>query len=334
MFMKQIFRCFCLFCSVIPSLFIIGCSPRDEAGNLAVVTGIYLDYEMEQNSYTILAEVADFSGYEKASTLSAKWLEASGKTLSESLFQLQKKSPNPLYFSHAKLLLFGKGFQAVSPKSTIDFFLNYPGINSDILLCMTNATEEELKNHSEETVSGKIFETIRREYNTENCRLYRLSGKETSPFFLPEIALLNEENQALSTAVFSNYLYITSYEKEEDVICRLLTDGIQNQAVSTKNFDIMILKGDSVFSEENGQPAVNCTLSVRIQDTRGSNPSLKSKETMKQELINKLTNSFNKLYQTLKQENNTRILWNKSPAERINIRFFITVEETRNLKGR
>lgn len=334
MFMKQLLVCFCVLFAVIPCLFTTGCSPREEAGNLAVVTGIYVDYSIENSTYAILAEIADFSGYEKTSTLSAKWLKANGNTLSDAIFQLKKTSPDPLYFSHAKLLLLGKGFQAVSPKSTLIFFLNEPGINSDILVCLANMTEEELMHRSEDTISGKIFQTIQREYNTENCRLYRLFGKEALPFFLPEISLLNGENQTFSTAVFSNYLYLTSYEKDEEVILRLLTDGIQNRSVSTNNFNIIILNGNCVIAKENGQPIVNCTLSVRIDDIKGNKPLLQENNRMKQELERTLSHSANQLYQDLKRVNKTDILGNIASAGNVNIRFFITVEESQNLKGR
>ncbi|MBP3448654.1 MAG: hypothetical protein J6K51_06520 [Clostridia bacterium] len=332
--MKTVFRTVSLVFLCLFVLFTTGCSPREEVGNLAIVTGIFLNYSPESNTYQILAEIGDFSEYEQSSTVSAKWVKSSGETLFGAFFNLEKTAPVPLYFSHAKMLLLGNGFQTVSTRHAVEFFLNSPQIHSDILVCATTLSEDVLQKFSEKTVFKTFYEIVSKDYATNSCQLFRLYNKETEAFFLPEITAASEESISLSTAVFYNHLYVTTYENNEEMICRLLTDSIQNKTISTPGFNALIKQGDTILTEQNGTLSADCRLTVQLAEDKQNQALPLTRKSIQTEVETTLQTLADSLFQDLKRRNQTRILWEKSSAEELKLRCFVTVEESTLLKGR
>ncbi len=308
-------------------LLVSGCSQQAEVGNQAVVTGLYLDYALSKQQFEILAEIADFKGYEKNSALSTKWVNATGKTLSEAVFKLQESTPHLLYFSHAKLLILGPGYQAISPQQTILFFLNYKGVNSDITLCTTNKTKEELSNLKKQNFCSEIYDAIQIN-NTKSCQLYRLINSKNNVWVFPEISILEEESYQIATSVFINGFYASTYKNNQELMWHLFTQGIENKYYSTENFDFLITKGKATVKKEQDRLWANCNLQVEILDTHQTNNIKQLKNEAKNQLTKKLTHEAFSFYNELEKDGKLKLFFNEKYQEPPNFQFDVSVMES------
>lgn len=171
-----------LFCTAMS-----GCSSREELGNVTVITGFFLDYQPKEKQYFLLAEMADFSDYEKTSSLSAKWLEASGKSVKEVFSALQKKATKELCFSHAEVLLFGKNIKQSA--LLLEELMQEPALNRDIVLALTDATFEAIKEEASPPVCKTVSERLTKENTTQTAKLYQLYQKNDAFRLLPKISI-------------------------------------------------------------------------------------------------------------------------------------------------
>lgn len=160
---------------------------------MSVITGFYLDYSPRERAYSLFAESADFASYEQTSALSSKWLEGTGRSLSEAFLNLQKNAPKPLSFSHAKIILLSKNLSQNSALETVAFFMENPDINPDILLAVTEISKENLKNFKEQTICKNVVEFLQKENTVNDAKLYRLFSKKELTFFLPRITFYQSE---------------------------------------------------------------------------------------------------------------------------------------------
>lgn len=171
-----------LFCTAMS-----GCSSREELGNVTVITGFFLDYQPEEKRYFLLAEMADFSDYEKTSSLSAKWLEASGKSVGEAFSALQKKATKELCFSHADVLLFGKNIKQSAP--FLEELIQESVLNRDIVLALTDASFDEIKEEASPPICKTVSEKLKKEETMQNAKLYQLYQKNDAFRLLPKISI-------------------------------------------------------------------------------------------------------------------------------------------------
>lgn len=206
--MKVFRKCTSIFLAGILTFSLTGCSSGNELGEVGIATGFFLDVSPVKNHYTLLCEVADFSGYEKSSNLSTKLIKAQGNTIEEVLQTLHARSEKELCFSHAKVMLLGDGFQTVPLKNTITHLLNQPDIKSDIALCM--ASEEILKQEkdSAQSVFEPLFQLIERTLPRKEWMLYTYCQKEN--FSLPIITKNENAYSVQQAAKFTHYQYQTS----------------------------------------------------------------------------------------------------------------------------
>ncbi|MBO5407970.1 MAG: hypothetical protein J6A61_00975 [Clostridia bacterium] len=190
-------------------ILLTGCSrsPIPELGNVNVVTGFFAEYFPEEQSYRLSLEIADFSGYEKSSDITAKRITAKGKTIAYAFEKINQISEKQLYISHAKVILLGRGFQALNLKNTIDFFLNHPEINSDIQICMTQTDILSEQEDSDSSFFAPLSSLLKRETLCGFPSLYQLYQKENQSFSLPVVSLNDATPAISSSAVFSNYQY-------------------------------------------------------------------------------------------------------------------------------
>ncbi len=186
--MKKFCRMLCLLSALFVCFFATGCSNREELGNVSVITGFVLDFSPTEQAYFLLAEMADFSGYEKSSSLSTKWLKAKGKSVSEVFWNLHKNAAKPLYVSHAKITLLGKGVQQGSIRQVIDFLMNQPDINPDLLIAMTDTPLEQLEQTEEKAICKTMYESMEKDGIPRNAKLYQLFQTKENAFSLPKVS--------------------------------------------------------------------------------------------------------------------------------------------------
>ncbi len=200
-------RFFCIFFSVLLGILLLtGCGYQADAelGNVNVVIGLYLDVSPANGHYILKAEIADFSEYEKSSDISAKILQSEGTSIADAMAKLNQISDKELYFSHAKMILLGSGFQSVDIENTVEYFTRHPHINSNIHLCMSQNDLLSKKEETSDSVFQPLCSLLERDTETDFPTLYQLYRKENAQFSLP-LVIKTENGAIISSAIFFNY---------------------------------------------------------------------------------------------------------------------------------
>ena len=116
--MKKIF-----FILLIP-LFLGGCYDYQELNDLAIISGIAIDYE---DDYEVTFEVLES---QKESNEKASYVKATGKTISEAFAKASLKIHKEVYFAHVKVILFSEEIAKNYMQDVTDYILREPNIRN------------------------------------------------------------------------------------------------------------------------------------------------------------------------------------------------------------
>lgn len=112
-----------LFILLIP-LFLGGCYDYQELNDLAIISGIAIDYE---DDYEVTFEVLES---QKESNEKASYVKATGKTISEAFAKASLKIHKEVYFAHVKVILFSEEIAKNYMQDVTDYILREPNIRN------------------------------------------------------------------------------------------------------------------------------------------------------------------------------------------------------------
>ena len=112
-----------LFILLIP-LFVGGCYDYQELNDLAIISGIAIDYE---DDYEVTFEVLES---QKESNEKASYVKATGKTISEAFAKASLKIHKEVYFAHVKVILFSEKIAKDYMQDVTDYILREPNIRN------------------------------------------------------------------------------------------------------------------------------------------------------------------------------------------------------------
>ena len=112
-----------LFILLIP-LFLGGCYDYQELNDLAIISGIAIDYE---DDYEVTFEVLES---QKESNEKASYVKATGKTISEAFAKASLKIHKEVYFAHVKVILFSEKIAKDYMQDVTDYILREPNIRN------------------------------------------------------------------------------------------------------------------------------------------------------------------------------------------------------------
>ena len=112
-----------LFILLIP-LFLGGCYDYQELNDLAIISGIAIDYE---DDYEVTFEVLES---QKESNEKASYVKATGKTISEAFAKASLKIHKGVYFAHVKVILFSEKIAKDYMQDVTDYILREPNIRN------------------------------------------------------------------------------------------------------------------------------------------------------------------------------------------------------------
>lgn len=104
------------------SLFLGGCYDYQELNDLAIISGIAIDYE---DDYEVTFEVLES---QKESNEKASYVKATGKTISEAFANANLKIHKEGYFAHVKVILFSEEIAKNYMQDVTDYILREPNI--------------------------------------------------------------------------------------------------------------------------------------------------------------------------------------------------------------
>lgn len=112
-----------IFILLIP-LFLGGCYDYQELNDLAIISGIAIDYE---DDYEVTFEVLES---QKESNEKASYVKATGKTISEAFAKASLKIHKEVYFAHVKVILFSEEIAKNYMQDVTDYILREPNIRN------------------------------------------------------------------------------------------------------------------------------------------------------------------------------------------------------------
>ena len=173
--------------SVVVLLFPTGCATGSELGNLAIVTGLFL--EPTNNGYHLVADCIDFSQQEQKNTFKTMPVIATAPTLSEAFSLLNTQSEAPLYFDRAKVLVFSKSFSEYDKNQIAEELFALKIIRTDISLLETEISAEILCSDKYLSFGLSLDSQLKKEKISSNCKLYQLINKPQNIRNLPTVLL-------------------------------------------------------------------------------------------------------------------------------------------------
>lgn len=106
------------------TLFLGGCYDYQELNDLAIISGIAIDYE---DDYEVTFEVLES---QKESNEKASYVKATGKTISEAFANASLKIHKEVYFAHVKVILFSEEIAKNYMQDVTDYILREPNIRN------------------------------------------------------------------------------------------------------------------------------------------------------------------------------------------------------------
>jgi len=188
-----------LMCSVLLG----GCWDYKGMDELTIVAGIAIDLDQEDpEMYVVTFEIVDMATSSEKTDIKSKLLETRGKTITEAMFNANRKLQTNMYFGNAELLVLSR--QLVEEKGldpVLDPFFRDNGIRDNMYIMVSgNKTAKEILAPTEKIISFYIQKTLS-EVNfaatsTRPCELYQVYNmieENTTDLALPVVFISGKE---------------------------------------------------------------------------------------------------------------------------------------------
>lgn len=113
-----------------------GCYNYEEINNYAIVSGISIDQNKEDNSkYDVGIQIMNAKKDEEADNSLITFYKASGNTIFESLEKIMLDSPKEIYLGHNEVIVISETLlKEKDPLNFLDFFMRNPQVEKDSLV--------------------------------------------------------------------------------------------------------------------------------------------------------------------------------------------------------
>ena len=238
---------------LIISIFLLtGCYDNIELNNLAIVTGIGIDY-IDDNFY-VNYEILNDTNTEEVISMKSFIASGNGKTINEAFTNVNYKVSKKPYFAHLKVVVVSKEIIDNHLKDIVDFLLRDTNIRDEFfLLATTNATPLEILSHNSNyypVVSELIINLKDNEKYNNNLAIdenyQQLLAKIISKNYdgiIGTLSLNDNEITINNFFILKDYKYQATLTKEESTIYNLLTTN-----VLSKEFNKMYDNGNVAIS--------------------------------------------------------------------------------------
>ena len=302
--------------------FVTGCYDNIELDDLAIVSGVGIDYK--DNNFHLTYEILSDVKTEENTALLSYTVKGSGKTISEAFINTNYKVSKKAYFAHLKVLVLSEEVINGHFDKITDYILRDNNLRSDFkVLVANNTTPDEIlksndKNHP--VISEVITKLIDNEkYNNnlvigESFReiLAKLIS-ENYDVILNTISLKDKEISIDNSYIFKDFNYQNVLTKQDSSIYNMLTKDITaiefDKEYEKGNVTITINSSNSSIDVTKDKIIINTNLEGKILE---NNANFNLKDTSSYEKLNKdfsnlIAKDIKKFIQIL-QENESDIL--------------------------
>lgn len=314
------------------------CCDYKELNNLAIVSGIAIDFDNEKNNFKITFEVLndDEASDNSKNDNRAYYVSGSGKTVTEAFNSTNLEISKILYLNHVKIMIMSEEIATKKSNQIIDYFIRNPNINNMfyMLVAKENDAKTILKSTStaNKVVSESLY-TMIENTTSENLSLkvnledyVDLNVNPMQDLYLPTVTKKNDKLKLEGIAIFNNkneLKEILSYKESQalNILLNKNKNAFYKYKCSNKNEEdkyviIDVYKQNLKFNIKNNNVDINTNLMARIEENQ-CNYDLKDKDN-----YYKLQNKFNKIIKKDLENTMETLINNNSDVLGINFKYY------------
>lgn len=314
------------------------CCDYKELNNLAIVSGIAIYFDNENNNFKVTFEVLndDEESDNSKNDNRAYYVSGSGKTVTEAFNSTNLEISKILYLRHVKIMIMSEEIATKKSNQIIDYFIRNPNINNMfyMLVAKENDAKTILKSTSTENkvVSESLYNMIENT-SSENLSLkinledfVDLNVNPMQDLYLPTVTKKNDKLKLEGIAIFNNkneLKDILSYSESQaiNILLNKNRNAFYKYKCSSENGEdkyviINIYKQKLKFNITNSNANININLMARIEENQ-CNYDLKNKNN-----YYKLQNKFNKIIKKDLDKTIETLINNDSDVLGINFKYY------------
>ena len=287
---------------LISILFLTGCYDNIELDDLAIITGVGIDYK--DDNFFLTYEILSDTKTEANSTLESYTVSGSGKSISEAFINTNYKVSKKAYFSHLKVLILSEEIVNGHFEEITDYVLRDNNIRSEFKVVVANNTtpEEILKNNDKNhpVVSEIIVNLIDNEKYNNNLVIgetfRQIVAKLISNNYdviLNTISIKDKEIAINNSYIFNGFKYKNTLTKQDSTLFNMLTKN-----VTAIEFDKDYDKGNVTITVNSSDTKIEVTKDKIIINTELEGKILENNakfDLTKTEAYEKLNKDFSNL---------------------------------------
>ena len=308
---------------ILCSLFLGGCYDNIELNNLAIISGIGIDFE--DDNFILTYEVLNDTKTEENTAMLSYTEEGKGKSIVEAFTNTNYKIGKKPYFAHLRIVLLSESIIKDHLDEISDYLIRDTDIRDEFIsVVVKDTTPKEVLTHNSKNipvVSDLIINLLDNEKYNNNLSITDTFQKVLAKFISSnqDVALssitINENNDiTLSNFyIFKGYYYQNTLTEEESALYNLLTKDVFGLKLDNKyekgNVAINISHSNPKIEVTSDKIKINLKLDGKILD---NNADFDLKDEKSYQELNedftliikdKITNFIKKL-----QKNKTDIL--------------------------
>ena len=212
-----------------------GCYDNVELNNLAIVSGVGIDYYNDE--YYLTYEILNDIKTDDNTTMKSFTAEGHGKTISEAATDVNYKVGKKPYFAHLKIILFSESVVKDKLDKISDYLLRDANIRDEFMAIVTkDVSPKEILTHNSDNnpvVSDLITKLIENEQYNNNLAVTetfqnivaKLAGNNYD-IVLNSITLNNDEISLDEFCLFNGYKFKSYLDKNNSPLYNLLTKNV------------------------------------------------------------------------------------------------------------
>ena len=260
-----------------------GCYDYNQLNDLAIISGIGIDYESDEFKVTFEVISTKKEG-ETSGSNSTYYITSSGKTLVDAFTKSANKIDKVPYFEHVEMVVFSRKVAENHLADCIDYLIRTERLRNEFYTAIAEGSAEDLIGASTKEhpiVSSYLVQLLEFNNETYNSAYYIQFTKtlksmltEGEDAMLPVFKMDDDDNiELLGLGIFKDFHLVHTFNNEEASIVNLLhnfdVESIHFSMSCDNNESITIADYKSNVSIEPGKDkiVVRATINARISES-------------------------------------------------------------------
>ena len=258
-------------------LLLTGCYDNIELDDLAIITGVGIDYK--DDNFYLTYEILSDTKTEQNTAMLSYTVSGSGKSISEAFINTNYKVSKKAYFAHLKVVIISESVINGHFDKITDYFLRDTNIRSEFKVVIANGTnpEEILKNNSDKhpVISEVIVNLIDNEKYNNNLVIgetfKQIVAKLISNNYdviLNTVSIEDKEIAINNSYIFNKYNYQNTLSKKDSAIYNMLTKNVKSlkfdKYYNNKILTISITSSNTDISVTSNKIKINTKLEGKV----------------------------------------------------------------------